>query len=310
MRILVTDPLAPAALDLLRKTHDVDARKLEPDALLKEIATADALLVRSETKVTKAVVDAASRLKVIGRAGVGVDNIDLEACRARGIVVVNSPDAASQAVAELALGHMIALARRIPAADASTRAGKWEKKAFLGTELAGKTLGLVGMGRIGGRLAEICKAVGMEVVVYDPYISADRALQMGVSKADDVMDVARGGDFVSVHTPLTPETRSIVGEKFLAAMKPSAFVLNCARGGIVDEAALARALTEKRIAGAAIDVFEKEPPAGNPLLAAPNLVTTPHLGASTEEAQTKAGLAVARSLLQYFSGEKPDNRVV
>lgn len=309
MRILVTDPVAPAAVDLLKGAHEVDVRKLDPDALRKEIGSYDALVVRSETKVTADVLAAASRLKIVGRAGVGVDNIDMAAAKAKGVVVVNAPDASSNAVAELTLGHMLALARRIPPADASTRAGKWEKKAFLGSELSGKTLGLLGMGRIGGRLVEIVKVVGMQVVVYDPYIPTARALELGVVKVDDPLDVARRADFVSVHSPLTPETRGLVGERFLAAMRKTAFVVNCARGGIVDEAALDRALREGRIAGAALDVFEKEPPQGSPLLSAPGFQATPHLGASTAEAQDKAGVSVARSILKFLAGEKPDNVV-
>ena len=310
-RILVTDPLDPAAADALRKAgHTVDERKLTPDELLKAIPEYEALLVRSETKVTKAVLGVADRLKVVGRAGVGVDNIDVTAAKERGVAVVNAPLAATNAVAELTLAHMLALARQIPRADAGTRGGKWEKKALMGIELQGRTLGLLGVGRIGGRVAELCKAFGMQVVVYDPYVDAARARQMGVSKLETPREVVAQADFVSVHVPLTPETKHMVNAELLKAAKKGAVILNVARGGIVDEKALYDALKSGHLGGAGLDTFEQEPLKETPLAEFPNVVFTPHLGASTMEAQEKAGLMTAEQVRKVLAGEKAEFRVV
>jgi len=311
MRVLVTDPLAPEAVELLRKAgHEADVKKLTPEDLLKVIHEYDALLVRSETKVTKPVLEAAKRLKVVGRAGVGVDNIDVEAAKARGIRVVNSPAASTNAVAELTLGHMLALARKIPEADKSMHEGKWDKKAFQGFELGGKTLGLIGFGKIGARVTQLAKALDMHVVIYDPYVTAEKALQMGVARVENVMDIAPRADFVSVHVPLTPETKGLVGREFLSRMKKTGYVLNIARGGVVDEAALAEAVTAGTIAGAALDVFENEPLKDSPLHGIPQIHLTPHLGASTEEAQIKAGTQVVEDVLRVFRNEPPQGLVV
>lgn len=310
-RILVTDPLDPAASDALRKAgHEVDERKLTPDELLKEIAKYDALLVRSETKVTKAVLGVADRLKVVGRAGVGVDNIDTAAAKEKGVVVVNAPLAATNAVAELTLAHMLGLARQIPRADVGTRAGKWEKKGLMGIELSGRTLGLLGVGRIGGRVADLARAFGMRVVVYDPYVSAEKAREMHVTKADTPADVVAQSDFVSVHTPLTPETRHMVNAALLAKFRKGSYLLNVARGGIVDEKALYDAIKSGHLAGAALDTFETEPLKETPLAELPSVHFTPHLGASTTEAQVKAGLMVAEDVRKVLAGEKPEFRVV
>lgn len=310
-RILVTDPLDPAAADALRKAgHEVTERKLAPDELLREIPKYDALLVRSETKVTRAVIGVADKLKVIGRAGVGVDNIDVNAAKERGVAVVNAPLAATNAVAELTLGHMLAMARHLPEADASTRAGKWEKKAFKGVELSGRTLGLLGVGRIGGRVAELAKAFGMQVVAFDPYVTPEKAREMGVEKLDDMMDVVRKSDFVSVHVPLTPETKHMVNEDLLAAFRPGSFLLNISRGGIVDEKALHQAVKSGHLGGAALDVFEVEPLKETPLSELPTVHMTPHVGASTKEAQEKAGMMVAEQVRKVLAGETADHRVV
>ena len=310
-RVLVTDPLDPAAASALRKAgHEVVEQKMTPEELLREIPKYDALLVRSETKVTKAVLNVGDRLKVVGRAGVGVDNIDTAAAKERGVVVVNAPLAATNAVAELTLAHMLALARQIPRADAGTREGKWEKKALMGVELQGKTLGLIGVGRIGGRVAELCRAFGMRVVAYDPYVSPEKAREMGATLVQTPGEVAEQADFVSVHVPLTPETKHLVGADLLARFKPTAYLLNVARGGIVDEKALHDALKAGRLAGAGLDTFEQEPLKETPLAALPNVVFTPHLGASTHEAQAKAGLMVAEDVRKVLGGEKADFRVV
>lgn len=310
-RILVTDPLDPAAAEALRKAgHAVEERKLAPDELLKAIPDYEALLVRSETKVTKAVLGVADKLKVVGRAGVGVDNIDTAAAKERGVAVVNAPLAATNAVAELTLAHMLALARQIPRADPTTKAGKWEKKGLMGIELSGRTLGLLGVGRIGGRVAELAKAFGMKVVVYDPYVDAARAKEIGVAKVETPAEVVAQSDFVSVHVPLTPETKHMVNEDLLKQFKKGAFVLNVARGGIIDEKALFDAISSGHLGGAGLDTFETEPLKESPLAALPNVVFTPHLGASTSEAQSKAGLMVAEQVRKVLAGEKAEFRVV
>lgn len=309
-RILVTDPLDPAAAAALRKAgHEVIEKKLSPDELLREIPTYDALLVRSETKVTKAVLGVADKLKVVGRAGVGVDNIDVTAAKERGVAVVNAPLAATNAVAELTLAHMLALCRQVPRADATTKAGKWEKKALMGIELSGRTLGLIGVGRIGGRVAELCKAFGMKVVVYDPYVDASRAKELGVTKVETPAEVVQQADFVSVHVPLTPETKHLVNADLLAQAKPGAFFLNVARGGIIDEKALHDAIVSGKLGGAGLDTFEIEPLKETPLAALPNVVFTPHVGASTHEAQAKAGMMVAEQVRKVLAGEKAEHRV-
>lgn len=310
-RILVTDPLDPAAAQELRKAgHEVVEKKLTPDELLKEIAGYDALLVRSETKVTKAVLGVADRLKVVGRAGVGVDNIDTTAAKERGVAVVNAPLAATNAVAELTLAHMLALARQLPRADATTRAGKWDKKSLMGIELSGRTLGLLGVGRIGGRVAELCRAFGMRVVVYDPYVSAEKARELGATQVATPAEVVAQSDFVSVHVPLTPETKHLVNKDLLARFKKGAFILNVARGGIVDEKALFEALQSGHLGGAGLDTFETEPLKETPLAALPNVVFTPHVGASTQEAQAKAGIMTAEQVRKVLAGEKAEFRVV
>ena len=309
-KVLVTDPIDKSALEALRKAgHDVEERKVTPEELLKIIPGYDALLVRSETKVTKAVLGVTDRLKVVGRAGVGVDNIDVVAAKERGVAVVNAPLAATNAVAELTIGHMLSLARSLPRADASTREGKWEKKTLMGVELSGRTLGLLGVGRIGSRVAEIARALGMRIVAYDPYVTDEKAREMGATKVATPEDLVGQSDFVSVHTPLTPETKHIVGAKLLAAFKPGSFVVNCARGGIIDEKALHDAIVSGRIAGAALDVFETEPLKETPLAKLPTVHFTPHVGASTHEAQAKAGQQVAEQVRKVLAGEAAEFRV-
>ncbi|HUR69566.1 MAG TPA: hydroxyacid dehydrogenase [Candidatus Thermoplasmatota archaeon] len=310
-RILVTDPLDPAAATALRKAgHEVVEKKLTPDELFREIPHYEALLVRSETKVTKAVLGVADKLKVVGRAGVGVDNIDTIAAKERGVAVVNAPLAATNAVAELTLGQMLALCRQIPRADLTTKEGKWEKKALMGIELQGRTLGLIGVGRIGGRVAELCRAFGMKVVVYDPYVDAARARELGAMKVETPAEVVQQADFVSVHVPLTKETKHLVNADLLAQAKKGSYFLNVARGGIIDEKALFDAIQSGRIAGAGLDTFEAEPLKESPLAALPNVVFTPHVGASTHEAQSKAGLMVAEQVRKVLAGETAEYRVV
>jgi len=304
VRILVTDGLEASAVDRLKAHHEVILKESTADELPMSLMGIAAIIVRSRTKVTKAVIDAATDLKVIARAGVGVDNIDVDAATAKRLPVVNAPAASTTAVAELALGHMLALARHLPEAHESTRGGKWEKKRFEGSELQGKVLGLLGSGRIGGEVARLAQAFGMRTISYDPYLPGEIAKQRNIALVD--MDtLLRQSDFLSVHAALTPETRHILGSEAFSKMKRTAQVVNCARGEIIDEAALATALRAGTIAGAAVDVFATEPPAGSPLLSAPNIHFTPHIGASTGEAQERVGESVAEDVLRVLRGEKP-----
>ncbi len=305
MRILVTDGLDPEALASLQRRSTVDVIEAAPDQLASLIPSYDALIVRSRTKVTAAVIERGSRLKVIARAGVGVDNIDLEAATKRGIPVVNAPAASTTAVAELTIGHMLSLARHLAAADRSIKEGKWEKARFEGTELGGKTLGLIGSGRIGAEVAKRARAFGMRVIAHDPYLPPDAARERGI-ELTDLATVLRTSDFVSIHAALTPETRGMVGPHELGMMRRTAYLVDCARGEIVREDALAEALRAGTIAGAAIDVFAKEPPSGSPLLGAPNVVFTPHLGASTREAQASAGAVVVDQVERVLDGKRPE----
>src|SRR3989475_1367581 len=305
MKILITDGLEPEAVVTLRKAHDVSVQELDSRALLGAIHSYHALIVRSRTKVTKDVLDRGASLKVVGRAGVGVDNIDVTAATARRIVVVNAPTASTVSVAELAIGHMLSLLRHLPEADRTVRAGKWEKGKLEGRELFGKTLGLLGSGRIGAEGAKRAQAFGMPVIAYDPYLPAATAGQTGIRLVEED-ELFRDAAVLSIHAALTPETRGLIGAAELAKMRRHAILVNCARGEIVQEAALADALRAGTISGAAIDVFEKEPPAGSPLLGAPNIVFTPHLGASTVEGQARAGAIVADQVAKVLAGKHPD----
>jgi len=305
MRVLVTDGLDPDALATLRRRHTVDVIDATPEQLNSLIPNFDAVIVRSRTKVTAEVIARGVRLRVIARAGVGVDNIDLGAATKRGIPVVNAPAASTIAVAELALGHMLSLARHLTGADRSVKEGKWEKARFEGTELAGKTLGLIGSGRIGAEVARRAHAFGMRVLAYDPYLLPDAARARGIDLAD-LPTVLGSSDFVSIHAALTPETGGMVGARELGMMRRTAYLVNCARGEIVREDALAEALRAGTIAGAAIDVFAHEPPMGSPLMVAPNVVFTPHLGASTQEAQANAGGVVVEQVECVFDGKRPE----
>jgi len=309
-RILVADTIAEAGVALLREqTEVVVDTGLTPEDLLEIIPDFEGLVVRSGTRVTAEVIEAGQRLRVIGRAGVGIDNIDLDAARAHGVAVVNSPYASTVSVAEHALGMMLALARRIPQADTSLRRGEWLKNQFKGIELAGKTLGIIGLGRIGSAVAERARAFGMTIIAHDPYIPPQRGVDLDVPLLA-LDDLLRQSDFVTIHTPLSDSTRGLIGYRELTLMKSNAYLILCARGGIVDEAALLSALEEDRLAGAALDVFEKEPPGDNSLLASDKVIATPHIGAMTEEAQVRAGVGVAEQVLAVFNGERPEHLVV
>lgn len=303
MRVLVSDALAEEGISLLRQEVDTDVRlKMTPDQLLDVIGEYDALVVRSETKVTGAVIEAGKKLRVVGRAGVGVDNIDVEAATRRGIIVVNAPTAVTAAAAEHTIALMLALARHIPEADRSVKAGEWQRSRFLGIEVRGKALGLVGIGNIGREVAHLAKGLRMRVLGYDPFVSADYASRLGIELMP-LQELLQTADFISVHVPLTQSTQGMIGASELALVKPTARLINCARGGIVDEVALLKALNEGQLAGAALDVFSQEPPVGSPLLASPKVVVTPHLGASTEEAQVTAAIEVVGQVLAALRGE-------
>jgi len=301
-RVLVSDDLSPEAVRVLREAGlEVDVKPgLDPAALEAIIGEYDGLAVRSATKVTARLLEKATRLKVVGRAGIGVDNVDLEAATRRGVVVMNTPGGSSVTVAELALAMILSLSRRLAAATASVKAGKWEKKRFQGRELAGKTLGVVGIGNIGSVLVERALAMKMRVVAYDPFITAEAAAKLGATLVD-LDTLWREADAISLHIPLTEQTRNLVNATALAKMKKGAVLVNCARGGIVDEAALAEALSSGHLGGAALDVFDKEPPPpDHPLLKVENFVCTPHIGASTEEAQSAVAIAIAEQLALYL----------
>ncbi|MEK7663250.1 MAG: phosphoglycerate dehydrogenase, partial [Actinomycetota bacterium] len=271
-------------------------------ALLEAVHSASAILVRSATQVDAEVLAAAPNLKVIARAGVGLDNVDIKAATTAGVMVVNAPTSNIISAAELTCGHILSLARHIPAAHAALAEGKWKRSAYTGTELFEKTIGIIGLGRIGALIAERMKAFGTKVVAYDPYVTSARAQQLGVQLLS-LNELIETSDFITIHMPKTPETTGMIGAAQLKAMKPTAYVINVARGGLIDEDALYEALTNNVIAGAGLDVFVSEPPTCSPLLGLPNVITTPHLGASTDEAQEKAGISVAKSVRLALSGE-------
>jgi len=311
VRVLVLDNVAEEGLLPLRQEPelDVDVRgKMDEEELCACIGGYEALIVRSATRVTARVLEAAGRLKVVGRAGVGVDNIDLEAATRRGVVVVNAPDGNTVAAAEHTMALMLALARLVPQACTSLREGRWDRKSFIGVELKGKTLGILGLGRIGSEVARRAQAMEMRVVAYDPFINEDKAAVLGVNilPLDEVLKEA---DFITLHLPLTQDSRHIINEQAFSVMKEGVRLINCARGGIVDEAALCRALESGRVAGAALDVFEQEPAVNHPLLKFPNFIATPHLGASTREAQLGVAVDVSREVVAALKGRLVKNAV-
>jgi len=309
MKILITDKMADEAIQVLKDAgHDVTYDEMDGDTLMKEIPEYDALMVRSRTKAVTEIVKAGAggNLKVIGRAGVGVDNIDIETAAKHGIKVVNSPTGSTQSVAELAVAHMLSLARFIPKADCSMKKGEWIKKQLRGFELNGKTLGLIGSGHIAQHVAKIGQGFNMNVLVCSPHCTDEKAEKMGATRVD-LEELLKKSDFVSLHIPHTKESHYLLNEKTLSLMKPGAYLINCARGGVVDENALYNALKEGKIAGAAVDVFETEPAnKDNKLLSLDNVVFSPHIGASTKEAQIRAGTITAEQILKVLNGEEPD----
>ncbi|MGI2296510.1 phosphoglycerate dehydrogenase [Paenibacillus sp. GXUN7292] len=311
-KVLVADPISDFGLQQLMRAEDVEVAKitgLSEEELIAIIGTFDALLVRSQTKVTRRIMEAGVHLKVIGRAGVGVDNIDLDAATSQGIIVVNAPDGNTVTTCEHTFAMMMAVARHIPQAYAKTVAGRWDRKSFLGVELRNKVLGVLGLGRIGIEVAKRAAAFGMTIIGYDPFLSEERANKLGIKLAT-VDDIIRTADFMTVHTPLTKETHHMIAKPQFTVMKRGMRIINCARGGIIDELALIEALDEGIVAGAAFDVFEHEPPApDHPFLSHPKMIVTPHLGASTLEAQENVALDVSEQVIHILRQEPFKNAV-
>jgi D-3-phosphoglycerate dehydrogenase len=311
MKVLIADPIPDEAIELMQKAGlNVDIKiGLSKDELIDIITNYDALVVRSQTKVTRDVIDAASNLKIIGRAGVGIDNIDIEAATQRGIVVVNTPGGNAVSAAEHTLTLIFAVVRKIYQAVKSVKEGKWDRKKFVGIELRGKTLGIIGLGRVGFEVAKRARALEMNVLAYDPYISEERAREAG-ARLVSFKELLENSDIITIHVPKTKETEKLISKKEFEMMKNGVYIINCARGGIVDESALYEALIGGKVSGAALDVYEKEPPGSdNPLLRLDNVVTTPHLGASTREAQISVGLTIADEMINIARGLPVKNAV-
>ncbi|MEY4767440.1 MAG: D-3-phosphoglycerate dehydrogenase [Pseudomonadota bacterium] len=301
-KILISDKLAQAGIEYLNQQPDIQIHQqtgLNEAQLCEIIGDYDALLIRSDTKVTKTVLQVAKKLQLIGRAGIGVDNVDIPTATELGIIVMNTPDSNATTTAELALAHIFSSSRSLPTADRSVRAGKWERSKFMGSEVAYKTLAILGFGTIGRIVANRGLGLKMRVIAYDPFVNADIFEQIGVESVS-LEQLLQEADYLTLHCPLIEKTRNIIGEKQLAMMKPSARIINCARGGLIDEAALYQALSNGRLAGAALDVFAQEPPKESPLLSLDNLTFTPHLGASTHEAQVAVSVEIARQAVTFF----------
>ncbi len=300
-KVLISDKMDPQAVTIFRERgiHVDEITGKTPDELAAMIGDYDGLAIRSSTKVTSKILDAATNLKVVGRAGIGVDNVDIPAATARGVVVMNTPFGNSITTAEHAIALIFALARQLPEADASTQAGKWEKNRFMGVEVTGKTLGLIGAGNIGSIVASRALGLRMKVVAYDPFLTPERAVEMGVEKVE--LDQLLGrADFITLHTPLTDQTRNILSRENIAKTRKGVRIVNCARGGLIDEAALKDALDSGQVGGAALDVFQTEPATDSPLFGTPNFVSTPHLGASTSEAQVNVAIQVAEQMSDFL----------
>ena len=300
-KVLIADKLSPAAVAIFRERGiDADVKTgLAKEELLKIVDQYDGIAIRSATKLTADVLNAAKKLKVVGRAGIGVDNVDIPAATAAGVIVMNTPFGNSITTAEHAISLMLALARELPAANASTQAGKWEKNRFMGVEITGKVLGLIGAGNIGSIVADRAKGLKMRVIAFDPYLSQDRANDLGVEKVE-LNDLLARADFITLHVPLTAETKNILSADAIAKTKKGVRIINCARGGLIDENALKAAIDNGHVAGAALDVFETEPAKENILFGSDKVVATPHLGASTTEAQENVALQVAEQISDYL----------
>jgi D-3-phosphoglycerate dehydrogenase len=302
MKVLATDGTSPEGVACIKSCAQLDIKPaLKPEELLAIIGDYEGLIVRSASQVTAQVIEAGKKLMVIGRAGVGIDNIDVNAATQRGIIVVNSPTGNTIAAAEHTIGLMMSLARHIPQANASLKAGQWLKSKYTGIEVRNKTIGIIGLGNIGSAVARRCQGLEMKVIAFDPFVSAERAKQLMVTMVS-LEELFKTSDFITIHTPLNATTKGLITEKEIALMKPSVRIINCARGGLIDEELLAKVITEKKIAGAAIDVFSKEPTTESPLFSKDNVVVTPHLGASTAEAQVTAAKDVAEQIVDVLNG--------
>lgn len=308
LRVLVTDEISPEGMRMLEREPALQIRarlKMSREELLREVRDTEVLVIRTETRVDGSVIAAAPKLLLVARAGVGLDNVDVPAATRRGILVLNTPDSNTRSAAELTLAHLLASSRHLPEADASVRSRRWERGRFMGRELADKTLGIVGLGRIGSTMARFAQALSMKVIAYDPYLPKGRAESLGVQMTD-LRALLRRSDYVTLHVPLTAETKGMIGARELRWMKRTAFIVNCARGGVIEEQALAKALTAGALAGASLDVYSQEPPSDLPILGAPRLTLTPHVGAATHEAQARVGTDLARQILEFVkSGEVP-----
>ncbi len=312
MKVLVTDPISEEAISKMKEAGlEVDVKiGLSKEELIKIIGEYDAMIVRSQTKVTRDVIEAAKKLRIIGRAGTGVDNIDVEAATQKGIVVVNAPGGNSISAAEHTFALILSLVRKIPQADKSLKEGKWDRKKFMGIELRGKTIGIIGLGRVGFEVAKRAKAFEMNVIAYDPYISPERAKMVGAKLVDNLDELLKNSDIITVHVPKTKETEKMISKEQFEKMKDGVYIINCARGGIIDEKELYNALVKGKVAGAALDVYEKEPPdTDNPLFRLENVITTPHIGASTREAQINVGMIVAEEIINMARGLPVRNAV-
>lgn len=311
MKVLICDPISDLGINVFSREPEmeVDVKlKLSEDEICAIAADYHAIIVRSETKITKKIIEHAAQLKVVGRAGVGIDNIDVESATLKGVVVVNTPDGNTISAAEHTMGMMLALARHIPQADQSLRQGQWNRSKYVGVELRNKRLGIIGFGKIGSEVGKRAKAFGMEITVYDPYVNADTAKRAGVELAD-LDTLLQESDFITVHMPLTSETRHMIDKSQFARMKDGVRILNVARGGIIEETALYDAIVSKKVAGAALDVYEKEPNTQSPLFELAEVIVTPHLGASTQEAQVNVAVDVAYEVLRVLRGEPVQNAV-
>ncbi len=298
VKILVCDPISESGIKLLKESgFEVDVKfDITPEALRQTVANYEAVIVRSRTTITKDVIEAGSKLKVVGRAGVGLDNIDVETAKQRGIEVLNAPESLTASVAELTVGLMVSLARGIPKADKSMKDGKWLKKELMGRMLKGKTLGVVGFGRVGGAVAAIAKAMGMNIIVCDPHVDPVKAAKVE-AKSTSLEELLGASDFVTLHVPLTPQTEHMIGETQVQMMKTGAYLINTSRGPVVDEKALLKALQDGKLAGVALDVYDVEPPTDLSIVKQENVVCTPHIGAQTEEAQELAGIVIAEKVI-------------
>ncbi|MGB9929606.1 MAG: phosphoglycerate dehydrogenase [Methanosarcina sp.] len=309
MKILVSDSLSSEGLEILKKDFTVDVSTgLSEDELTKIIKDYDALVIRSGTQVTQKIIEAADNLKVIGRAGVGVDNVDVDAATKKGIIVTNSPEGNMISAAEHTIAMMMSMSRNIPQANASLKAREWKRNKFTGVEVKGKTLGVIGLGRIGSEVAKRASGLEMNLMGYDPFISEKRAAELGVKLAT-VNEIAKQADYITVHTPLIKETKNILDEPQFELMKPGVKIINCARGGIISEEALAKALASGKVGGAAVDVFVEEPPFKSPLLDFDNVIVTPHLGASTQEAQVNVAVDIAKEIVSVLNGGPAKNAI-